>query len=125
MYNNGTWPAAFVGAAYPDAVVRMVYDGMGKPGMQYEHDTVMLARSAWAGSQRFGTATWSGDTQSTWEDFNQQFRAGLNMVMSGLPYWTSDIGGFANGNTSSPEFRELVVRWFQWGAFCPLFRYVN
>ena len=53
---------------------------------------MMLGRSAWAGSQRNGAATWSGDTQSTWDDFNHQFRAGLNMVMSGFPYWTTDIG---------------------------------
>ena len=97
--------------------------------------------SGWAG------AVWSGDTKSTWEDFNQQFRAGLNMVMSGeprgpshccrpaptpgaerllcktgIPYWTTDIGGFGSGDTTSADFRELVVRWFQWGAFCPLFR---
>ena len=65
---------------------------------------------------------WSGDTQSTWDDFNQQFRAGLNMVMSGIPYFTTDIGGFASGDTTDPSFRELVVRWFQWGAFNPLFR---
>jgi alpha-D-xyloside xylohydrolase len=82
----------------------------------------MLGRSAWAGSQRYGGATWSGDTQSTWEDFNQQFRAGLNMVMTGLPYWTTDIGGFGGGDTTSADFRELIVRWFQYGAFCPLFR---
>ena len=62
------------------------------------------------------------DAQSTWKDFNQQFRAGLNMVMSGIPYWTTDIGGFGGGDTTNADFRELVVRWFQWGAFCPLFR---
>lgn len=55
-------------------------------------------------------------------DLNQQFRAGLNMAMSGIVYWTTDIGGYAGGNISSPAFHELVVRWFQWGAFCPLFR---
>ena len=75
-----------------------------------------------AGSQRFGGAVWSGDTSSTFQDLNEQFRAGLNMVMSGMPYWTSDIGGYNGGNISSPMFRELIVRWFQWGAFCPLFR---
>jgi alpha-D-xyloside xylohydrolase len=122
LYNNGTWPAAFVAAAYPHMLDLMVYENMGAPGKQYEHDNVMLGRSAWAGSQRYGGATWSGDTQSTWQDFNQQFRAGLNMVMTGLPYWTTDIGGFGGGKTTDPDFRELVVRWFQWGAFCPLFR---
>lgn len=122
LYNNGTWPAAFIGAAYPHMLDLMVYEGMGAPGKEYEHDNVMLGRSAWAGSQRYGGATWSGDTQSTWNDFNQQFRAGLNIVMTGIPYWTTDIGGFGGGKTTDPDFRELVVRWFQWGAFCPLFR---
>ena len=46
----------------------------------------------------------------------------MNMVMSGIPYWTTDIGGFGGGTTTSAGFRELIVRWFQWGAFCPLFR---
>lgn len=122
VYNGGKWPAAFVGASYPQMLELAIYEGMGAPGEQYEHDTVMLGRAAWAGSQRYGTGVWSGDTQSTWHDFNQQFRAGLNMVMSGITYWTTDIGGFAGGNTADPDFRELIVRWFQWGAFCPLFR---
>jgi alpha-D-xyloside xylohydrolase len=125
VYNNGTWPAAFVGAAYPHMLNKMVWDGMGAPGKQYgvpHYDTVFLARSAWAGSQRFGTAVWSGDTSSTFRDLNQQFRAGLNMAMSGMPYWTTDIGGYNGGNISSPEFRQLAVRWFQWGAFCSIFR---
>jgi alpha-D-xyloside xylohydrolase len=122
VYNNGTWPAAFVGAAYPHMLDRMVFEGEGAPGKEYALDNVMLGRSAWAGSQRFGGAVWSGDTSSTWDDFNQQFRAGLNMAMSGIPYWTTDIGGFGGGDTTSPDFRELIVRWFQWGAFCPLFR---
>ena len=60
-----------------------VYDGEGAPGKAYVNDNVMLGRAAWAGSQRYGGGVWSGDTQSTWQDFNQQFRAGLNMVMSG------------------------------------------
>eukprot|EP00656_Telonema_subtile_P020294 TRINITY_DN21431_c0_g1_i2.p1 TRINITY_DN21431_c0_g1~~TRINITY_DN21431_c0_g1_i2.p1 ORF type:complete len:484 (+),score=73.94 TRINITY_DN21431_c0_g1_i2:115-1566(+) len=117
LYNGGKWPAAFVGASYPqmlDLGIQEVFGAVEKP--------VMLGRSAWAGSQRYGGGVWSGDTQSTWKDFNQQFKAGLNMVMSGITYWTTDIGGFAGGDTTDPDFRELVVRWFQWGAFCPLFR---
>ena len=112
LYNDGRWPAAFVGAAYPQMLDLMIHEGMGAPGKEYEHDNVMLGRSGWAGSQRFGGAVWSGDTKSTWADFNQQFRAGLNMVMSGIPYWTTDIGGFGGGHTQSADFRELVVRWF-------------
>lgn len=100
----------------------MVYEGMGAPGTLYPDDNVMLSRSAWAGSQRYGSAVWSGDTSSTFSDLNQQFRAGLNIVMSGIPYWTTDIGGYNGGNISDPGFRELIVRWFQWGAVCPIFR---
>eukprot|EP01079_Euglenida_sp_SAG-EU17-18_P001260 gene1260-2712_t len=122
LYNEGKWPASFVGAAYPHMVNIMVWEGMAAPGRPHADDNVMLARSAWAGSQRYGAGVWSGDTQSTWDDLQQQFRAGLNMVMSGITYWTTDIGGFGGGNTQDPNFRELVVRWFQWGAFCPLFR---
>lgn len=121
-YNNRTWPAAFVGAAYPHMLDKMVWEGMAAPGMEYANDNVMLGRSAWAGSQRYGGAVWSGDTSSNFPNLNTQFRAGLNMVMSGIPYWTTDIGGYNGGNISSLEFRELIVRWFQWGAFCPLFR---
>ena len=76
LYNNGTWPAAFVGAAYPAMVDQMVWEGMGAPGKEYANDNVMLGRSAWAGSQRFGGAVWSGDTHSDFDNLNQQFRAG-------------------------------------------------
>eukprot|EP00658_Telonema_sp_P-2_P014873 TRINITY_DN1567_c0_g1_i21.p1 TRINITY_DN1567_c0_g1~~TRINITY_DN1567_c0_g1_i21.p1 ORF type:complete len:694 (+),score=84.24 TRINITY_DN1567_c0_g1_i21:184-2265(+) len=122
VYNNGSWPASLVGAAYPHMLDKMVWEGMAQPGMRYEKDTVMLGRSAWAGSQRYGGAVWSGDTTSDFENLNQQFRAGLNMAMSGIPYWTTDIGGYGGGNIDSSDFRQLIVRWFQWGAFCPLFR---
>ena len=82
LYNNGKWPAGFVGAAYPQMLERTVYEGMGAPGKEFEHDNVMLGRAAWAGSQRYGGAVWSGDTSSTWRDLNQQFRAGLNMALA-------------------------------------------
>lgn len=71
-------PAAFVGAAFPQMLDLAVHEGMAGS------DPVMLGRAAWAGSQRYGGGVWSGDTRSTWQDFNQQFRAGLNMVMSGI-----------------------------------------
>eukprot|EP00051_Salpingoeca_urceolata_P015942 m.209021 g.209021 ORF g.209021 m.209021 type:complete len:813 (-) comp18544_c0_seq3:63-2501(-) len=119
VYNRGQWPAAFVGAAFPHMVDQMVWEGMHEA---FGNDTVMLARSAWAGSQRFGGAVWSGDTHSDFENLNQQFRAGLNMAMSGIPYWTTDIGGYSGGDVDDPTFRQLVTRWFQWGAFCPIFR---
>ena len=74
------------------------------------------------GSQRYGAAVWSGDIDSTFEALAAQIPAGLNIGISGIPWWTTDIGGFKGGDPNSPYFRELVVRWFQFGVFCPLFR---
>ena len=65
LYNDGKWPSAFVGAAYPQMLDRAVWEGMGAPGKAYEHDNVMLGRAAWAGSQRYGGGVWSGDTKSS------------------------------------------------------------
>lgn len=82
----------------------------------------ILSRSAYAGSQRTATAVWSGDVNSDWTFFRKQVPAGLNYSVSGLPYWTTDIGGFLLGNPDDPGYRELFVRWFQFGAFNPIFR---
>jgi alpha-D-xyloside xylohydrolase len=65
---------------------------------------------------------WSGDVDSTFEELAAQIPAGINMGISGIPWWTTDIGGFKNGDPRTPYFRELIVRWFQFGTFCPLFR---
>jgi alpha-D-xyloside xylohydrolase len=104
----------------------------------YEHQrtaapdrrVVMLTRSAFAGQQRNATAIWSGDISSTWSVFRNQIAGGLNFCMAGIPYWNSDIGGFLPKEYGGeypkgprdPAFRELYVRWFQFGAFSPLFR---
>jgi alpha-D-xyloside xylohydrolase len=83
----------------------------------------ILSRSAYAGSQRLGVTAWSGDVLSDWETFKRQIPAGLNYSISGMPYWTTDIGGFiSGGNLNDPKFRELFVRWFQFGTFSPIFR---
>jgi alpha-D-xyloside xylohydrolase len=91
----------------------------------------LLTRSGFAGLQRYSTATWSGDIGTRWEDMKTQISAGLNFAMSGIPYWTMDIGGFCverryeqakEGSEDLKEWRELNARWFQFGAFCPLFR---
>ena len=108
-----------VGNIYPMLHEKGFYDGMLSAG---EKDVITICRSAWAGSQRFGAAVWSGDIPSTFEMLQIQLRAGLNIAMSGIPWWTTDIGGFFGGNINSPYFRELIVRWFQFGLFCPLFR---
>ena len=97
-----------------------------------------LTRSGFAGLQRYAAATWSGDIASRWEDLKAQISAGLNFSICGIPYWTMDIGGFCvenryveaqaewekthKANTDMAEWRELNTRWFQFGAFCPLFR---
>ncbi len=108
-----------VGCIYPMLHAQAYYEGMRAEG---ETDIVSLSRSAWAGSQRWGAAVWSGDIPSTFASLSAQVRAGLNIGLSGIPWWTTDIGGFMGGNIDDPVFRELIVRWFQYGAFCPLFR---
>jgi alpha-D-xyloside xylohydrolase len=82
----------------------------------------ILSRSAYAGSQRNAAAVWSGDVDPNWETFRRQIPAGLNYSVSGLPYWTTDIGGFVSANPDDPAYRELYIRWFQFGTFCPIFR---
>jgi alpha-D-xyloside xylohydrolase len=82
----------------------------------------ILSRSGFAGIQRNSVAVWSGDVNPTWESFRRQIPAGLNYSASGVPYWTTDIGGFVNASPDDPAYRELFVRWFQFGAFCPIFR---
>jgi alpha-D-xyloside xylohydrolase len=104
---------------YPLEHTRGFYEAMKAAG---EEEIALLCRSAWAGSQRFGAIVWSGDIYSTFSALRAQVRAGLNMALSGIPWWNSDIGGFRGGDPASPEFRELMVRWFQFGAFCPIFR---
>ncbi|MDQ2589212.1 glycoside hydrolase family 31 protein [Saccharothrix yanglingensis] len=105
--------------AYPVNNARAFFEGMRAEG---ETEIITLNRSAWAGSQRYGAALWSGDIPATFESLGAQIRAGLNVALSGIPWWTTDIGGFHGGDQASPEYRELIVRWFQYGALCPLFR---
>jgi alpha-D-xyloside xylohydrolase len=112
-------PGREVGNLYPREHARAFHDGMRAAG---EEEVFTLCRSAWAGSQRYGAALWSGDIASTFDALRAQVRAGLNVALSGIPWWTTDIGGFHGGDPGSPEFRELIVRWFQYGVFCPLFR---
>jgi alpha-D-xyloside xylohydrolase len=87
-----------------------------------DDEIINLCRSAWAGSQRYGAAVWSGDIPATFEGLRVQIRAGLNIGLSGIPWWTSDIGGFHGGDPDDADYRELIVRWFQYGVWCPLFR---
>lgn len=112
-------PGAEVACVYPRDNARLFAEGMAAAGQE---PTVLLCRSAWAGAQRYGAAVWSGDIPATWSSLRQQIRAGLNIALSGIPWWTTDIGGFHGGDARDPAYRELMVRWFQYGVFCPLFR---
>jgi alpha-D-xyloside xylohydrolase len=112
-------PGAEVAGIYPRDNAQLFAEGMEAAGQE---PTVLLCRSAWAGAQKFGAAVWSGDIPATWESLRQQVRAGLSIAVSGIPWWTTDIGGFHGGDPRDPAYQELVVRWFQYGVFCPLFR---
>jgi alpha-D-xyloside xylohydrolase len=105
---------------YPLMTTGGVYDG--QRAASDKKRVFILARSAFAGEQRNAAAVWSGDINSDWESFKRQIPAGLNYAISGMPYWTTDIGGFVSGNPDDPEYRELFIRWFEYGAFCPIFR---
>jgi len=113
--------------AYPLQNAKGIYEGQRNtdPGKR----VFLLTRSAFAGSQRYAASIWSGDIASRWEDMRTQITAGMNYSLSGLPYWTMDIGGFAvekryekPGEKDLEEWRELQTRWYQWGSFLPLFR---
>ncbi len=105
--------------AYPLFHTQAFSEGLKHAG---EPAGMLLCRSAWAGSQRYGCLLWSGDIRSTFDSFRAQICAGLNAGLSGIGWWTTDIGGFYDGNGNDPCFRELLVRWFQWAVFCPVTR---
>ena len=107
------------GNIYPREYARGFYEGQKAAGQE---DVLNLVRCAWAGSQQYGALIWSGDIHSTYQDFRNQIVAGLQMGLSGIPWWTTDIGGFHGGNIYDKDFQELLIRWFQFGAFCPVMR---
>ena len=105
---------------YPLLDTQGVY--RGQRAASNEKRVFILSRSAFAGSQRNGVTAWSGDVLSDWTAYRRQIPAGLNFSLSGIPYWTTDIGGFFIGNPNDEGYRELFVRWFEYGTFCPIFR---
>lgn len=116
-YHRGT--NLQIGNTYPVDYARTFYEGMEREG---QTNIVNLLRCAWAGSQKYGALVWSGDIASSFESMRNQLAAGLNMGLAGIPWWTTDIGGFHGGNPDDPKFRELFARWFAWGTFCPVMR---
>jgi alpha-D-xyloside xylohydrolase len=120
-------PGARYFNAYSLLNSKSVYEGQRRSSP--DKRVFILTRSAYGGQQRYGAVTWSGDIVSRWSDFRDQVGTGINFCLSGIPYWTMDIGGFAveskyynaSGETLE-EWRELNTRWFQFGTFCPVFR---
>ena len=112
--------------AYPLMHSTGIYEG--QRAATDEKRVVILTRSAYAGQQRNSAITWSGDIQGTWQVLRNQIPAGLNFSLSGIPYWNTDTGGFfgnrsaGNGDPTNPQYQELFSRWFQFSAFCPMFR---
>lgn len=107
------------GLIYPYCYAQLVYEGLKDMGRE---DIITLSRAAYTGAQKFGTLVWSGDIRSSFESLTEQVKSGLNMAMCGLPWWNTDIGGFYGGDINSDYFRELIVRWFQYGVFSPVMR---
>lgn len=112
-------PALSIGNLYPQMFSRAFYDEMS--GLQ-DAPVVNLLRCGWAGSQKYGNVIWSGDVPSTFEAFADQLQCGLNMGLAGIPWWTTDIGGFMTEDAGDPDFRQLLVRWFQFAVYSPVLR---
>ncbi|HSE20469.1 MAG TPA: TIM-barrel domain-containing protein, partial [Pyrinomonadaceae bacterium] len=108
--------------AYPLYVTQSMYEG--QRATTDRKRVVILTRSAFAGQQRYAAASWSGDISANWITLQRQIPAGLSFAMSGIPYWTTDVGGFfrPKDQYTSEAYHELLVRWFEYGAFCPIFR---
>ncbi len=112
-------PNVQIGNIYPAMYAKTFFDGMKAEGQE---NIINLLRCAWAGSQKYGALVWSGDIHSSFASLRNQLAAGLNMGMAGIPWWTTDIGGFHGGDPREDSFRELLVRWFEYGTFCPVMR---
>ncbi|MCW8848881.1 MAG: DUF5110 domain-containing protein, partial [Melioribacteraceae bacterium] len=124
--DNKTFLGSFrkVRNAFPLLTVGGVYDHQRR--VSSDKRVFILTRSAFAGQQRYAANTWSGDVIASWETLKNQISAGLNFSLTGIPYWNSDIGGFFlweyPDNLKDAEYKELYVRWIQFGAFCPMMR---
>ncbi|MBN1408949.1 MAG: DUF5110 domain-containing protein [Calditrichaceae bacterium] len=113
----------FYRLTYPLMVSKAVYEGQRETTS--EKRVCILTRSAFLGQQRYGTINWSGDIGGTWDAYKRQIAAGLNYSVTGLPYWTTDIGGFFRPGKlqyTDEKYHELLIRWFQWSVFNPIFR---
>ncbi|MFP5227484.1 MAG: TIM-barrel domain-containing protein [Acidobacteriota bacterium] len=124
LRNDDTYlgPGTIVRNAFPLFETSAVYHGQRSTDKNKR--VVILSRSAYPGQQRNASISWSGDISANWETLRRQIPAGLSFSMSGFPYWTTDIGGFfrPQDQYTSEAYHELLIRWFEFGAFCPIFR---
>ena len=112
-------PALALSNLYPQMFSRAFYDEMKALG---RGPVVNLLRCGWAGSQKYGNVIWSGDVPSTFEAFYDQLQCGLNIGLAGIPWWTTDIGGFMTDDVNDPDFRQLLIRWYQFAVYSPVLR---
>lgn len=119
LYRYYQGPALQCTNIYPLMYAKGYYDGMKAEGQE---GVCNLVRAAWAGSQKYGALIWSGDISSTFRAMREQLQAGLSIGLAGIPWWTTDIGGFLGGYVEDPDFHELLLRWFAFGVFTPVFR---
>lgn len=121
--NNGSQPGEIMRNTYPLFVTKTVYEGSRQDVP--DKRVCILTRSAFLGEQRYASATWSGDIGNDWESLRRQITGGLNLMVTGLPWWTFDAGGFfrpGKGQYTDPLYHERFMRWFQVATFCPLQR---
>lgn len=107
------------GNLYPYYCEKAFYEGLKEAGVK---KPCLLSRSAWAGSQKYGTMLWSGDIQSNFNCLKTQVIQGMNIGIAGMPWWNTDIGGFMTDDYQDPDFIELLIRWFEYGVFTPIVR---
>ncbi|WP_204123183.1 glycoside hydrolase family 31 protein [Lacticaseibacillus mingshuiensis] len=113
-------PALEVTNIYPQLYVKAFVDGIRT--VDPDKKQLALVRSAWAGSQKLATLVWSGDVPSTFAALRDQLAAGLNMGLAGIPWWTTDVGGFMTDDWQDPDFKELLQRWFEFAVYSPVLR---
>ena len=118
-YRYYSGPALSCSNLYPQLYSRAFFEPMAA---DKGTDAVNLLRCGWAGSQKYGNVIWSGDVPSTFESFREQLQAGLNIGLAGIPWWTTDIGGFMTDDVNDPEFQELLIRWYQFAVYSAVLR---
>ena len=114
-------PALTCSNLYPQMFSRAFFEPMSE-GEGANEAPVNLLRCGWAGSQKYGNVIWSGDVPSTFESFREQLQAGLNIGLAGIPWWTTDIGGFMTDDVNDPDFRQLLIRWYQFAVYSAVLR---